>query len=77
MTEYIVAHLVDKSSITPSFNEAAAKLQANKDVKIIDSFNFVGKGAFLIEATEKAIRQVKKDLPGWSVAPNQSIKLID
>jgi hypothetical protein len=80
MTEYVVAHLVEKGVVTPTFNEAASKLQANKDVKVIDSISKADKGvfgAFLIETDDKTIEQVKKDLPGWAISPNQHIKLID
>ena len=73
MPEFVVARIGKKDDLTPTFNEASEKLMANKDLVIKDSFDIRDTAVFLIETTEKVLRQVKRDLPGWTVSPNRTI----
>ena len=70
MTQYIVCRLTER--LAASFNEAAKILEDQKDVKVLQSSRLKGKtgGAFLIEAPETAINNLRQKLPGWAIGRN-------
>ncbi len=69
MTEYVL-FCAKKDPLSPTFNEAVAKLKAIKDVTIKEAVDYTRASLILIDAAEEQLHEMKKDLPGWTIGLN-------